>query len=274
MLIIASILLYMFHLYFQTLNSGGIHYVNTERSALNMQVFHNPFTFEVNLQEATYSGIQCKFHGEKDFYLLTVWGVPIYQLFMLLNSTPRNLKHSISTLVKSEKFSKCCKSSNDVLLIKGGEMKTMVFKPYRGNANETDIKPNETFVRLTYPFVAIMVLQEQDISESLVVAMATAVHLPDERLELPAQIVGQHVKLSSGSVNTIRKIYISSPETSRIGGENVDLCLACYHRAISVVIMPCGHACVCYQCLKLCRNCPVCRGSAYSYFELQRISSQ
>ncbi|GIX71290.1 cell growth regulator with RING finger domain protein 1 [Caerostris extrusa] len=105
MLIIASILLYMFHLYFQTLNSGGIHYVNTERSALNMQVFHNPFTFEVNLQEATYSGIQCKFHGEKDFYLLTVWGVPIYQLFMLLNSTPRNLKHSISTLVKKVKNS-------------------------------------------------------------------------------------------------------------------------------------------------------------------------
>ncbi|PRD23436.1 UNVERIFIED_CONTAM: Cgrrf1 [Trichonephila clavipes] len=103
------------------------------------------------------------------------------------------------------------------------------------------------------------------------IALATVVHLPDEGFPLSPQIIGQHVKTSNGGVCTVKKVYLSSPESSRIGGENIDLCLACYHRAITAVIIPCGHACVCTTCLEFCKNCPVCRGPSHSYFELQTI---
>lgn len=250
---------------------GGIHYVHTQKTAVRMQAFHNPFTFEVKDEQASYSGVKCTFSCEQDCYLLALWGVPIYQLFALLHQNPRALKNSLTTLAKDKNFSYKCKSFCDMLLLKGGEEKTMVFRPHKGFTSEVDIRPNGAFLRTSYPFVAIMLLQDPDIAEDSVIAFVTAVHFPDEGFRLPAQILGQHVKTSDGVVSTVKKIYLLSPESSRIGGENIDLCLACYHRAISAVIIPCGHACVCTTCLEFCRNCPVCRGPSYSYFELQNI---
>ncbi|GFT90149.1 cell growth regulator with RING finger domain protein 1 [Nephila pilipes] len=265
------VLYLVFRLIVLSMYAGGIHYVHTERTAVIMQRFRNPFTFVIKKEQASYSGVKCTFCCEQDCYLLAVWGVPVYQLFELLHQSPRDLKNSLTTLAKDRNFSYKCKSFNDVLLLKGGEEKTMVFKPHKGFTKEADIKPNEAFLRTSYPFVAIMLLQDLDITENLVIALVTAVHLPDEGLLLPVQIVGQYVKTSNGLVSTVKKIYLTSPESSRVGRENIDLCLACYHRAISAVIIPCGHACVCTTCLELCRNCPVCRGPSYSYFELQNI---
>ncbi|CAL1263665.1 unnamed protein product [Larinioides sclopetarius] len=235
-----------------------------------METIHNPFCFEVNLHGANYSGIQCTFYCEKDCYMLAVWGVPIYELFELLNSDPEILKNSITSSSASEMFSSICKSSSDLLLVKGGEKKTVVFRPQRGCTDEAEIKPKEAIVRSIYPFVAIMILKDHDSTENTLIAMATAVHLPDEKLKLSARIIGQHVKSSFGPVSSVKKTYVSS-ETSRVDGENIHLCLACCTKAVSTVIIPCGHACVCTTCLEQCKNCPVCRGTAYTYFELQSI---
>ncbi|GBL90492.1 Cell growth regulator with RING finger domain protein 1 [Araneus ventricosus] len=270
-IIVVSVLFYvLISLCSQGLESGGIHYVYTRRVALNMQTIHNPFLFEVNLHGANYSGVQCTFCGEKDYYLLALWGVPIYQLFELLNSHPEILKNSITSSSVNEMFSSICKSSSDLLLVEGGEKKTVVFRPQRGCTDEAEIKPEEAIIRSSYPFVAIMILKDHANTENTLIAMATAVHLPDEKLKLSAQIIAQHAKSSSGPVCSVRKIYVSS-ETSRVDGENIHLCLACCTKAVSTVIMPCGHACVCTTCLEQCKSCPVCRGSAYTYFELQSI---
>ncbi|KAF8790253.1 Cell growth regulator with RING finger domain like protein [Argiope bruennichi] len=271
-IILTSILFYVLvSLYSQGLENGGIHYVYTRRVELKMQTIHNPFLFEVNLHGANYSGVQCTFFGEKDYYLLAVWGVPIYQLFELLNSSPEFMKNSITSSSESETFSSICKSSSDLLLVEGGEKKTVVFRPQRGCVDEAEIKSKEEIIRSSYPFVAIMILKDNDNAENTLIAMATAVHLPDDKLKLPAQIIGQHVKSSSGSVSAVKKIFVSSPETSRVDGESVHLCVACCIKTVSAVVMPCGHACVCTTCLERCKNCPVCRGPAYTYFELQSI---
>ncbi|GFY57006.1 cell growth regulator with RING finger domain protein 1 [Trichonephila inaurata madagascariensis] len=269
--IVVAVLYLVTRIIVLSMYEGGLHYVQLEKNAVAMQTIHNPFSFEVKDEQASYSGVKCTFSCERDYFLLAVWGVPIYQLFALLHQNPRDLKNSLTSLARDKNFSYKCKSSNDVLTLKGGEEKTMIFKPQKGYSSEADIRPNGAFLRTSYPFVAVMLLQDLDVVGELVIALATVVHLPDEGFPLSPQIIGQHVKTSNGVVCTVKKVYLSSPESSRIGGENIDLCLACYHRAITAVIIPCGHACVCTTCLEFCKNCPVCRGPSHSYFELQTI---
>ncbi|KFM74502.1 hypothetical protein X975_05305, partial [Stegodyphus mimosarum] len=38
---------------------SGIHYVTTQRSAVKMDTYHNPFFFDVNIQKANYLGTSC-----------------------------------------------------------------------------------------------------------------------------------------------------------------------------------------------------------------------
>ncbi|XP_035226194.1 cell growth regulator with RING finger domain protein 1-like isoform X2 [Stegodyphus dumicola] len=247
---------------------SGIHYVTTQRSAVKMDTYHNPFFFDVNIQKANYLGVECTLSCEKDCYVLAVWGVPIYQLFILLNESWSSLKKAIISHVQCEKFSTKCLCSADPLLLIAGDKKVIEFKP-RWDVDESQFETNVPSSRQTYPFVVIMLLQKAaNVNQHLVVAMANVVHVSDNLLKFKSQLYGQYVKLSSGPVGSIKKIFLSSPEISHSDGEPFVLCIACYHRAVSPVFLPCRHACVCSVCSEFCKTCPVCRGPAYFYFEL------
>ncbi|XP_035226196.1 cell growth regulator with RING finger domain protein 1-like isoform X3 [Stegodyphus dumicola] len=212
MIIIASYLLVrlLMILYRIIVIDSGIHYVTTQRSAVKMDTYHNPFFFDVNIQKANYLA------------------------FRLI----------------------------------AGDKKVIEFKP-RWDVDESQFETNVPSSRQTYPFVVIMLLQKAaNVNQHLVVAMANVVHVSDNLLKFKSQLYGQYVKLSSGPVGSIKKIFLSSPEISHSDGEPFVLCIACYHRAVSPVFLPCRHACVCSVCSEFCKTCPVCRGPAYFYFEL------
>ncbi|XP_054709606.1 cell growth regulator with RING finger domain protein 1-like [Uloborus diversus] len=262
------------NLYQVVYSAGGIHYVNTERSPMKMTACHNPFFFDLNVNKSSYSGVECTLKSEKDCYIRVFWGVPIYLLFELLNRSWCDMKYSIITCVQDDSFSKKCICYDIPRLLHAGEEKNMYFKP-GWNVDSSAFESPEAHTRQIYPFVVIMTLMKDvDMEPSLVVTMANVVHVPDKVLKLQSQLIGQYVKLSSGPVGLIKNIFLSSPATSSNGGITTDLCIACYHRAVSLVLLPCRHACLCAVCFEFCETCPICRGPANFYFELSTVPRQ
>lgn len=263
------------HVYNIVANPSGIHYVNFERQPLQMTCSYNPLSFEANYTTASYSGITCVLKSHQECHVQALWGVPISALFELLHGDWQVLVNAVITRVPAEKFSSKCICANDPFQLSAGEEKTIEFKlPWH---SDTAMSFQEgKHMREIYPFVVLMVLikKSEAVPEPYVVAMANAVHVPDKNLLLYPQLIGQFIKIASGHVGQVKTVFLSSPATSEDDGDKYDLCLACYHRPVSVVFLPCRHACLCRVCFDLCERCPVCRAASLCFFELPNVHGE
>ena len=46
---------------------------------------------------------------------------------------------------------------------------------------------------------------------------------------------------------------------------DADECVVCMSEPKSIILMPCRHVCVCFECVQLLDKCPVCRAPLWAY---------
>lgn len=56
------------------------------------------------------------------------------------------------------------------------------------------------------------------------------------------------------------KFIAPEPEPEPCDDPHQKMCTACYVQCVNVVIIPCGHACLCMRCARRVNICPMCRG--------------
>lgn len=91
-------------------------------------------------------------------------------------------------------------------------------------------------------------------------ALITTVEVDDRSRS--ARIISQYLKLVSGRVTLLKKMFPSG----LYDGGTTDLCVVCTEKPVSRVVLPCKHACMCNSCFQLMFICPMCRADVQSFF--------
>ncbi|XP_015916552.1 cell growth regulator with RING finger domain protein 1 isoform X2 [Parasteatoda tepidariorum] len=235
-----------------------------QQRAIEVVKYFNPFMFHLHNLNASYKGIKCTICSKTNCFIVPLWNVPIYDLFKLLHQVNlSNINRSISDFTVKNK----CGNSSDLFFLPEGEELTKEFQP----PEELDFEAVQTSCpRLKYPFVLIMFNKTlSNITNPEMMLLANIIHIPDQEIKLPAELYLQYAKSSNGYLGIVKKIYPGSFESSQTGNE---LCVVCMSREISVVVVPCGHICLCQTCFELCKNCPICRGPIHYYFVSNTVS--
>ncbi|XP_064602965.1 cell growth regulator with RING finger domain protein 1-like [Liolophura sinensis] len=152
-------------------------------------------------------------------------------------------------------------------------------------------------------------LDNVTVTDTDVVISVYIVHLKDEECTMKSQLVGHFIKLYNGNLLNLQhlflsssdavaipsadqpevNVYLQSEETAEVdpisGAESEQRqtqgettpdysdsgCIVCQSAAISTVLLPCRHTCVCNTCFLQIDKCPMCRGVIESYFRLNGV---
>uniref|UniRef100_H3CI50 Cell growth regulator with ring finger domain 1 n=1 Tax=Tetraodon nigroviridis TaxID=99883 RepID=H3CI50_TETNG len=150
--------------------------------------------------------------------------------------------------------------------------------------------------RQRYPLVALLSLAQPE-GSGHIAASLSVVHVPDSRHGAAARVLFQYLLTAQGSVYELKSLFMStdrgqagpSPGTTHRreqateeaataaastrqeeeeeeeGGRD---CVVCQSAAVSVVLLPCRHACVCDSCGARFQACPICRAAVLESFTL------
>nr|XP_002735205.1 PREDICTED: cell growth regulator with RING finger domain protein 1-like [Saccoglossus kowalevskii] len=262
----------------------------------------NPFILEVvNTQQSSLnSGVKLKLSTEVTCNVEVYWGLEIKSLYymftkhgthveMLQDDTSMH-EDDVNTH-DGEPPLQLFIGKNQPISLEVCEGEILELKPH---VEENENGKSLDFGRLPrtrYPLVVMMSVAETEQvyndydSGSDIVAMVTAVHLPDDSYSAKSHLILQMVKNSAGTVCNLEKFYMSVDE-SEASSETLDPqlpvddltaetlgakdCTVCQNAGITRVLLPCRHACVCDHCFPLLKKCPMCRGHIESFFHMYR----
>eukprot|EP00002_Diphylleia_rotans_P001770 TRINITY_DN11004_c0_g1_i1.p1 TRINITY_DN11004_c0_g1~~TRINITY_DN11004_c0_g1_i1.p1 ORF type:complete len:429 (+),score=98.47 TRINITY_DN11004_c0_g1_i1:39-1325(+) len=157
-----------------------------------------------------------------------------------------------SVMIPIEKIESVCLKKSG--LLPRDEAYTIVFKTQ--NIGEVDIAP-------TYAFLTFFLLADHvaDLGHILEDFNMRAMRI---RLARSASSPFQDLDDASGAV------YDGNTLSENGNGEAiVKSCIACYESRVMIVIIPCGHACCCADCIIRLRECPLCRQQIQSVQRLK-----
>lgn len=257
------------------ISDTGIHYVESQRCPLYMEPLDSPFTFSINIDSASYSGIRCTVKSKQPCFVQALWGVPFDRLVHLMSCETNLLRRAITTFEAIEMFGMNCIDYHVPQLIPANEEANLEYKP-RDHTESSLMQPNLVENRVLVPFVLLMVLENDDtVRDTTVVAMANVIHVPNSCIRRPSFMKYQIIKLASGIIGNVEQIYHSSSLN------NDNSCLICYMRPASIVFIPCRHCCLCNVCYESLTDyqagyhdrCPVCRQTPARLFQLPHVIS-
>lgn len=156
-----------------------------------------------------------------------------------------------------------------------------------------------------YPLVAVLTLSEPEARDTYhIVASVTVLHVPDDTYSLSARVLFQYLLTSQGNIYELKPLFMSagsggapdppdSEQSTRPSEPNNEVskvkqspvlededwsegtgrdCVVCQNAAVSRVLLPCRHACVCDSCVSHFQYCPICRAFIQESFTLTHNS--
>ncbi|XP_013387969.1 cell growth regulator with RING finger domain protein 1-like isoform X2 [Lingula anatina] len=262
---------------------------------------HNPFVVELEhagQQNHDYF-VELKFNCTLNCSVKGYWGMNIKQLFDLLYKMDgRQFIQKMHS--QDAAFTSSCIESCHVKHIsqdeRGNRDETITFT---STSSVLEEKLGES-PRSLYPLVIITVIDPDNLhildseDQNQIIGLVTIVHIQDKFCENPSHIMAQYIKAASGHIFPLKSLFmakqserqhsqsnttdapLSETTSTSVEGrdsnyddEDVDSkndCTVCQNAPISRVLLPCRHACLCGECLRLIRRCPMCRGYIDRYF--------
>ncbi|XP_056873582.1 cell growth regulator with RING finger domain protein 1 isoform X3 [Takifugu flavidus] len=149
--------------------------------------------------------------------------------------------------------------------------------------------------RARYPLVAVLTLAEP--AGRHIAASINIIHVPDSKYSSAARIIFQYLLTSQGNIYELKSLFMSAdggqvgqapsrdqslrdgqpseeattpaPGTRQeVEVEGCRDCVVCQSAAVSIVLLPCRHACVCHSCVAHFQHCPICRAFVLESFTL------
>ncbi|XP_029704999.1 cell growth regulator with RING finger domain protein 1 isoform X1 [Takifugu rubripes] len=148
--------------------------------------------------------------------------------------------------------------------------------------------------RARYPLVAVLTLAEP--AGRHIAASINIIHVPDSKYSSAARIIFQYLLTSQGNIYELKSLFMSAdggqvgqapsrdqslrdgqpseeatpaPSTRQeVEVEGCRDCVVCQSAAVSIVLLPCRHACVCDSCVAHFQHCPICRAFVLESFTL------
>ncbi|XP_071832310.1 cell growth regulator with RING finger domain protein 1-like isoform X2 [Apostichopus japonicus] len=260
---------------------------------LSMVVAKNPFQVEFpQLERATIKdGISMKVKVEEPVEVVSYWGASCLLFIHALNHDPGYLLSQDMDLQHVDHKS---------------------FKIHPGQEEVFKISPDCPTddlnfglpPRVKYPLVILTrcLDRSQENQDSAIVGGVWILHLPDASFDQPGHVISQLVITNHGQVHNLQKMYVAAdaiPASEQEASTNTTTtsssseeqtppseegfhtltdghhdCAVCQNGAITRVILPCRHACLCEDCFKLVTKCPMCRGPVVSHFGLHHQEMQ
>ena len=93
------------------------------------------------------------------------------------------------------------------------------------------------------------------------------IHVKDSTCPMDTSIISKLLKQKNASVISIQNLFV--PEADRSCAEEWTCCVICQEQTVSIALLPCRHACVCFECFSKIDKCPLCRSYINTYFELK-----
>lgn len=72
------------------------------------------------------------------------------------------------------------------------------------------------------------------------------------------ELAEEVVRLQSALIDTVEASKANRQELENVQQEKI-LCRVCFERDISLVLLPCRHRVLCFECSEKCKQCPICR---------------
>eukprot|EP00066_Takifugu_rubripes_P027677 XP_011616943.1 PREDICTED: cell growth regulator with RING finger domain protein 1-like [Takifugu rubripes] len=146
--------------------------------------------------------------------------------------------------------------------------------------------------RARYPLVAVLTLAEP--AGRHIAASINIIHVPDSKYSSAARIIFQYLLTSQGNIYELKSLFMSADggqvgqapsrdqslrdgqpseeatpaPSTRQEVEGCRDCVVCQSAAVSIVLLPCRHACVCDSCVAHFQHCPICRAFVLESFTL------
>lgn len=98
------------------------------------------------------------------------------------------------------------------------------------------------------------------------------IHVKDEVCPMPTGIISKLLKQSNGATIAIQNLFV--PEADDPSVEQWTQCVICQERSVSIALLPCRHACICFDCFIQIDKCPLCRSYISTYFVLKPAQAQ
>uniref|UniRef100_A0A3P9LZN9 Cell growth regulator with ring finger domain 1 n=1 Tax=Oryzias latipes TaxID=8090 RepID=A0A3P9LZN9_ORYLA len=249
----------------------------------------NPFALEVGSGSSCVTGgVTLKAVCLEPCCLSCFWGCEIWALQGALQTHQSHQRFSSSLLLEALKQRCLFSHSFHVGCVDRQEQHTVI----PAHLGITDFGP---LPRDRYPLVAVLTLAEDEAEKTYdIMASVTVVHVPDDKYNLSARILFQYLLTSVGSVYELKPLFMSADGTAEPGpleqqhsdqhdepneedswseGRGRD-CVVCQNAAVSRVLLPCRHACVCGSCLSRFQHCPICRAFVLESFVLGTASDR
>ena len=88
-------------------------------------------------------------------------------------------------------------------------------------------------------------------SNSNIAYLLTVLHLKDEHCTEPSRKLNELIGLQNGQWLSLYRYY---------HGDETKLCVVCQEKEVSMILLPCRHACLCDSCSShITHKCPMCR---------------
>ncbi|CAI5764824.1 growth regulator with RING finger domain 1 [Podarcis lilfordi] len=253
-------------------------------SQKQMRQVKNPFSLEIkNLETASVSnGITLVPDCLEDCLLTCYWGCSVQKIHEALQKhaycfrikTPQAFEDAVyDEYLYRQQY--CIKTSD-----KAGKHCQV--------PEETQIIDFGPVPRSRYPLVALLTLEDEGNREIYdIVSMVSIIHVTDDSYRLSCRILYQYLLMAQGQFHDLKQLFmsansntssLSSPpsgdrtedrvllEKAGLAEDEADLpdenskdCIVCQNRAVNWVLLPCRHTCLCDECVKYFKQCPMCR---------------
>ncbi|ESP02821.1 hypothetical protein LOTGIDRAFT_156768 [Lottia gigantea] len=266
LLCFCGMVIFIFRLNAEHIFSSRIIAFNSPPIKNEMMYIKNPFYCELGKKNTSVKdGIYLKVSYTQPVVMYFIWGAPIDDVFKAFLRSTAIVKEELEDSMylnnhslhvkKIDGFANC---SEEIYLNCPSSLETCDF----GHPS-----------RKLYPLVLLMYNKEyieEKEHENKVKILMTIFHVEDENAVYKSYIIGQYIKLNQGQVFNLQSIFVSTSTDNDNNSNNADedMCVVCQVFVISHVILPCRHACVCYQCFNKLTTCPMCRTDIDSYFTL------
>ncbi|XP_033021219.1 cell growth regulator with RING finger domain protein 1 [Lacerta agilis] len=253
-------------------------------SQKQMRQVKNPFSLEIkNLEAASVAnGITLVPDCLEDCLLTCYWGCSVQKIHEALQKhaycfrikTPQAFEDAVYNeylyrqqycIETSDKAGKHCQVPEEAQIIDFGPVP-----------------------RSRYPLVALLTLADEGNREIYdIISMVSIIHVTDDSYRLSCRILYQYLLMAQGQFHDLKQLFmsansgassLSSPpsvgrtedhallekaglaeDEAELPDENSKDCIVCQNRAVNWVLLPCRHTCLCDECVKYFKQCPMCR---------------
>ena len=228
-----------------------------------------PFKLTLNSDRSVSVGLEMEFESYVDCFVQCFWGVQtnlLARITLSSNSNISGLADNISTELSSHSMS----VEEPVLFTPGKHLLNLVpnlglnlgppprktvplvvlcsVKCNRYSNFSSNSNPNSNCDSNS---VDSIISDSNSTSNSNIAHLLTVLHIKDQHCREPSRKLNELIGLQNGQWLPLYRYY---------HGDETKLCVVCQGKQVSMILLPCRHACLCDSCSShITHKCPMCR---------------